>query len=212
MNEPKERIETRKERQVKSREEDSVLIRDAVAGDQRAFTQLQKKYHPAIANLIRRMLRNSDDVEDLVQETFVKAFRAIETFNHDYAFSTWLYKIASNHCIDFLRKRRLKTFSIDQPIETRDGEMRYEIADDSWSPDGEIQDREKLRILNKAIEDLPEKYKRVIKLRHEEELDYQEIADQLGLPLGTVKAHLFRARALLFKKLKNKVYHFYPDR
>ncbi len=212
MNEPKERIETRKERQVKSREEDSVLIRDAVAGDQRAFTQLQKKYYPAIANLIRRMLRNSDDVEDLVQETFVKAFRAIETFNHDYAFSTWLYKIASNHCIDFLRKRRLKTFSIDQPIETRDGEMRYEIADDSWSPDGEIQDREKLRILNKAIEDLPEKYKRVIKLRHEEELDYQEIADQLGLPLGTVKAHLFRARALLFKKLKNKVYHFYPDR
>ena len=212
MNEPKERIETRQERQVKSREEDSVLIREAVAGNQRAFTQLQKKYHPAIANLIRRMLRNSDDVEDLVQETFVKAFKAIESFNHDYAFSTWLYKIASNHCIDFLRKRRLKTFSIDQPIETRDGEMRYEIADDSWTPDGEIQDREKLRILNKAIEDLPEKYKRVIKLRHEEELDYQEIADQLGLPLGTVKAHLFRARALLFKKLKNKVYHFYPDR
>ncbi len=212
MNEQKERIETRKERQVKSRGEDSVLIRDAIAGDQRAFTQLQKKYHPAIANLIRRMLRNSDDVEDLVQETFVKAFKAIESFNHDYAFSTWLYKIASNHCIDFLRKRRLKTFSIDQPIETRDGEMRYELADESWTPDGDIQNREKLRILHKAIEELPEKYKRVIKLRHEEELDYQEIADKLGLPLGTVKAHLFRARALLFKKLKNKVYHFYPDR
>ncbi len=209
MAEPKERIKTRQERQKQSRAEDADLIHRAVDGDQRAFAALQKKYHPAISNLIRRMLRSGDDVEDLVQETFVKAFNALRSFNHEYAFSTWLYKIASNHCIDFLRKKRLKTFSLDQPIETKDGEMQFEVADNTWVPDGDIQNREKLRILRNAIEELPEKYRRVIKLRHEEELDYQEIANTLDLPLGTVKAHLFRARAMLFKKLKNKVFHFY---
>lgn len=211
MSEPKKRIATKQERQQQSRKEDADLIRRAVEGDQRAFTALQKKYNPAIANLIRRMLRNSEDVEDLVQETFVKAFNALSSFNHEYAFSTWLYKIASNHCIDFLRKKRLKTFSLDQPIETKDGEMRYEVSDSTWMPDSDIEDREKARVLQHAINDLPEKYRRVIKLRHEEELDYQEIANTLDLPLGTVKAHLFRARAMLFKKLKNKVFYFQSE-
>ncbi len=202
-------IPSREERRKQSRVEDADLIERAVAGNQQAFTQLRQKYYPTIAGLIRRMMRNSDDVEDLVQETFVKAFNAIATFNHEYAFSTWLYRIASNHCIDFLRKKRLKTFSIDQPIETHDGEIQYEISDSTWLPDTDIHNKEKTSLLNAAIQELPEKYRVVIELRHGEELDYQEIANQLGLPLGTVKAHLFRAREMLYKKLKNKMYYFY---
>lgn len=202
-------ITTREERRELSRREDADLIERAVAGDQQAFAQLRQKYYPTIAGLIRRMMRNSDDIEDLIQETFVKAFNAIATFNHDYAFSTWLYRIASNHCIDFLRKKRLKTFSIDQPIETSDGEIQYEISDSTWLPDSDIHTREKTALLQNAIQELPEKYRVVIELRHGEELDYQEIANKLGLPLGTVKAHLFRAREMLYKKLKNKMYYFY---
>ena len=209
MQQQRRNIPSREERRRLSREEDADLIERAVAGDQQAFTQLRQKYYPTIAGLIRRMMHNSDDVEDLVQETFVKAFNAIATFNHEYAFSTWLYRIASNHCIDFLRKKRLKTFSIDQPIETHDGEMQYEISDSTWLPDTDIHNKEKSSLLNAAIQELPEKYRVVIELRHGEELDYQEIANKLGLPLGTVKAHLFRAREMLYKKLKNKMYYFY---
>lgn len=209
MQQRKSTIKTKEERRELSRQEDAELIRRAVEGDQRAFSQLRQKYYPTIAGLIRRMMRNSDDVDDLIQETFVKAFNAIATFNHDYAFSTWLYRIASNHCIDFLRKKRLKTFSIDQPLETSDGELQYEISDSTWLPDADMHNREKTALLQTAIQELPDKYRKVIELRHTEELDYQEIANQLNLPLGTVKAHLFRAREMLYKKLKNKMYYFY---
>lgn len=209
MQQRKSTIKTKEERRELSRQEDAELIGRAVEGDQQAFSQLRQKYYPTIAGLIRRMMRNSDDVEDLIQETFVKAFNAITTFNHDYAFSTWLYRIASNHCIDFLRKKRLKTFSIDQPLETSDGELQYEISDSTWLPDTDMHNKEKTALLQNAIQDLPDKYRKVIELRHTDELDYQEIANQLNLPLGTVKAHLFRAREMLYKKLKNKMYYFY---
>ena len=115
---------SKEERQQQSRENDADLIRRATAGEQAAFRTLEKKYRTAITSLIRRMMHSHpNDIEDLVQETFIKAFQAIGNFNNEYAFSTWLYKIASNHCIDFLRKKRLKTFSIDQPLETRDGSV-----------------------------------------------------------------------------------------
>lgn len=201
--------QTKEERQKLSKEEDAELIRRACEGDQRAYSRLQKKYYGSISNHIRRMMRNNDYAEDLIQESFAKAFNALHTFNHEYAFSTWLYKIASNHCIDFLRKKKLDTFSINQPVRAGDSEIEYEISDSTWIPDTEIQQSERTKILRDAIEELPPKYKLVIHLRHEEEMDYQEIADKLGLPLGTVKAHLFRARAMLYNKLKNKVFHFY---
>jgi RNA polymerase sigma factor (sigma-70 family) len=201
---------SKEERQQQSRENDADLIRRASAGEQAAFRTLEKKYRTAITSLIRRMMHSHpNDIEDLVQETFIKAFQAIGNFNNEYAFSTWLYKIASNHCIDFLRKKRLKTFSIDQPLETRDGSVEYEIYDDSATPDVELHSRERAKIIRDAIDSLPEKYRMVINMRHEEDLDYQEIADKLEIPLGTVKAHLFRARAMLYKKLKGEVVNFY---
>lgn len=203
---------SKQERQVLSRQDDMELIQRAVSGEQSAFKMLEKKYRGAITSLIRRMMHSHpNDVDDLVQETFIKAFQALANFNNEYAFSTWLYKIASNHCIDFLRKKRLKAFSIDQPIETKEGTVEYEIYDNSTAPDLELHNRERTKIIIDAINDLPEKYKIVIKMRHEEDLDYQEIADKLDIPLGTVKAHLFRARAILYKKLRGQIVDLYED-
>ncbi|MCS6807457.1 MAG: sigma-70 family RNA polymerase sigma factor [Bacteroidota bacterium] len=197
-------------RYQQSRNDDAELIRRAAQGEQSAFKLLEKKYRASITSLIRRMMASHpNDVDDLVQETFIKAFQALKNFNNEYAFSTWLYKIASNHCIDFLRKKRLKTFSIDQPIETKEGTIEYEIYDDSTRPDSELHSRERTALIRQAIDELPEKYRVVIQMRHEEDMDYQEIANRLGIPLGTVKAHLFRARAMLYKKLRKNIPSFY---
>jgi RNA polymerase sigma factor (sigma-70 family) len=123
-------------------------------------------------------------------------------------FSTWLYKIATNNCIDYIRKRKLQTFSIDKPIEARDSDFTFELSDDSYEADKELISGQRARLLTQAIETLPEKYRKVIHLRHVEERSYEEIARQLRLPIGTVKAHIFRARELLYKQLRSKIRHY----
>jgi RNA polymerase sigma-70 factor (ECF subfamily) len=133
-----------------------------------------------------------------------KAFDNIHSFNPTYAFSTWLYRIATNHTIDHLRKKKLRTMSLDEPIQTKDGEMRLEVADDSEHTDEGIQYKQRAKIIREAIDLLPPRYKEVIQMRHMEEKSYQEIAEMLDLPLGTVKAHIFRARELLYKHLKDR--------
>lgn len=194
-------------RQV-SRDEDSVLIRRALEGDQRSFRRLRAKYHDAIFNLIARMIRNRQEVEDLTQEAFIKAFGSLRSFNEEYAFSTWLYKIATNNCIDHIRKKKLHTFSIDKPIESKDSDYTFELPDSTYEPDREIIDSQRKRLLQEAIDALPAKYRQVIILRHTEEKEYQEIAKQLRLPIGTVKAHIFRAREMLYKYLRDKMRHY----
>lgn len=197
------------ERQLRSRQEDYTLVAAALGGDQAAYTRLRNKYWRPIEAMLSRMIRNKSDAEDLTQEAFIKAFNSLHTFNTEYAFSTWLYKIASNNCIDYLRKRRLKTISMDAPIQTRDGEMHMEIADPSAiRPDVPLTSAERTAVLLEAIKNLPDKYRIVIELRHHQEMEYADIAEKLNLPLGTVKAHLFRARALLLKRLKGKMVHF----
>lgn len=191
-----------------SRLEDYELIQNALKGDQAAYDRLMKKYYKLVANLINRMIYNKDDVEDLAQEAFIKAFNSLDKFDHQFAFSTWLYKIASNNCIDYLRKKKLSTVSLDKEIDSEDEDLRYEIPDNDYKPDREIIDREKKQILLDAVNSLPEKYKTVIMLRHHEEMEYEEIAEKLNLPLGTVKAHIFRGRELLNKYLKDKIHHF----
>lgn len=200
--------QTPEERREQSRIEDKQLIADAIAGKQDAFKRLMKKYHNAIYHLIIRMVGNNDDVEDLTQEAFIKAFHSLASFNDEFAFSTWLYKIATNNCIDYLRKRKLKTFSIDRPISSQDGEQQYEIPDDSHTPDTEILQDQQTSTIQYAIDHLPEKYRVVIIMRHQEEKSYEEIADELELPLGTVKAHIFRAREMLYKSLRGKVANY----
>jgi RNA polymerase sigma-70 factor (ECF subfamily) len=200
---------SKEERQLKSRKEDYDLVARALGGDQAAYTRLRDKYWRSIEAMLSRMIRNKADAEDLTQEAFIKAFNSLHTFNTEYAFSTWLYKIASNNCIDYLRKRRLKTVSMDAPVQTRDGEMQMELIDvNAVQPDIPLTSAERTAVLVEAIKNLPEKYRIVIELRHTQEMEYADIAEKLNLPLGTVKAHLFRARALLLKRLKGKMVHF----
>jgi RNA polymerase sigma-70 factor (ECF subfamily) len=183
--------------------EDDKFVKRAIEGDQDAYKDLMDKYQKPLYFHVLKMVKNHEQVEDLVQEAFMKAFRNLNSYNTNYAFSTWLYRITTNHTIDYLRKKKLKTTSIDQPVKTRDGEMEIQISDDAET-DRDIIRKERKKIIHNAINDLPEKYRRVIEMRHLQELSYQEIADQLDLPLGTVKAHIFRAREMLYKELKDK--------
>ncbi len=195
-------------RKPDSRSEDSAIIADALAGHDRAYQRLMDKYHDAIFNFIYRMVRDREQVEDLTQEAFIKAFASLKSFNEEYAFSTWLYKIATNNCIDYIRKKKLQMFSIDKPIESKDSDFTFELPDDSYEADRELISDQRAVMLNQAIDQLPEKYRLVIRLRHVEERSYEEIARMLKLPIGTVKAHIFRARELLYKQLRGKIRHY----
>jgi RNA polymerase sigma-70 factor (ECF subfamily) len=191
-----------------SRSEDSQIIQDALRGDDAAYKKLMKKYHDPIFNFIYRMVHDREQVEDLTQEAFIKAFSSLSSFNEEYAFSTWLYKIATNNSIDYIRKKKLQVYSIDKPVESGDSEFLFELPDDSFEADKDLISDQRARLLNEAIDRLPEKYRKVIRLRHSEERSYEEIAKLLKLPIGTVKAHIFRARELLYKQLRDKIRHY----
>jgi len=187
-----------------SSEQDREFVERALGGDETAFNALVEKYQNALYHHIRRIVRDRAEIDDLVQESFIKAFSALDSYSSNYAFSTWLYKIATNHGIDFLRKRRLRTQSIDRPIQTREGEMEVELPDTTYRPDRHIVEDQRKTLIQEAIDALPPKYNRVIVLRHQHEKSYEEIARELDLPLGTVKAHIFRAREMLNKYLRDR--------
>jgi len=187
-----------------SSQQDRVLVGRALEGDQLAYQELMEKYRGALTRHVQKMVRRQGEVDDLVQECFIKAFSALKSYSTDYAFSTWLYKIATNNTIDFLRKKKLHTMSIDKPINTRDGEVEYELPDSTYRPDRHIVEDQRRELIQAAIEQLPGKYHRVIVMRHQQEKSYEEIAMELDLPLGTVKAHIFRARAQMYKFLRDK--------
>lgn len=185
--------------------DDSDLVFRAKTGDGKAYDELTLLYKDAVYNIIYRMVHNRQEAEDLTQEAFIKAYNSINSFNEEYAFSTWLFKIATNNCIDFFRRRKLKTYSMDQTIKYKDDEIRQEYADSEPIAEKVLLASEKSRIIKSAIDKLPEKYKTAIVLRHQEENSYEEIAEKLSLPLGTVKARIFRAREMLKKSLKDKL-------
>jgi RNA polymerase sigma-70 factor (ECF subfamily) len=199
---------SREERKLASRNDDYQTIQDALRGDNRAYRKLMDKYHDAIFSFIFRMVHDREQVEDLTQEAFIKAFASLKNFNEEFAFSTWLYKIATNNCIDYIRKRKLQMYSIDKPVESHDSEYTFELPDDSYEADREVIADQRSVLLRTAIDKLPEKYRRVILLRHSEEKSYEEIARMLKLPIGTVKAHIFRARELLYRQLRNKIRNY----
>jgi RNA polymerase sigma-70 factor (ECF subfamily) len=184
--------------------EDDKLVAKAVQGQEDSYKKLVDKYNSPIYFHIRKMIKEQELVEDLVQEVFIKAFKNLATYSNQYAFSTWLYRIATNHTIDYLRKKKLPTFSISDPIKTKDGEVEVQLPDTSFATDAPIIKHERKAIVQEAIANLPEKYRKVIRMRHMDELSYDEIADELNIPLGTVKAHIFRARELLHKALIDK--------
>jgi RNA polymerase sigma factor (sigma-70 family) len=184
-------------------DDDSIVIEAALAGSQKAYTQLMDRHRPAIFHIINKIVRDDEVANDLVQETFLKAFSALASYRAEFRFSTWLYKIAANCSIDHLRKKRLQALSLDRPIETKDGTVELEIADYSYHPERDLERKEQSFSIDEAINSLPPGYREVIIYRHKEDKSYEEIADLLDVPVGTVKARIFRARELLKKKLRH---------
>ena len=142
--------------------EDDVLVKKAKGGDEKAYKKLVDKYERALYFHILKMVKDREQVEDLVQEAFVKAFDNLNTYSTNYAFSTWLYRIATNNTIDYLRKKKLKTLSIDKPMKTKDGEMEMQLPDESARTDRNIIKKQRKEIVQNAIDDLPKKYRKVI--------------------------------------------------
>jgi RNA polymerase sigma-70 factor (ECF subfamily) len=184
------------------RKEDKRLIELALSGDEKAYESLLNKYRNLVFSIMLKMVRNKQEAEDLTQEAFMKAFSSLATFNDEFAFSTWLMKIASNNCIDFLRKRKLRTYSIHEPVQYKDEKIEIDIPDHDPTPEKTLIQSERNRMIEETIKALPERYRYVIILRHKEEKSYEEIAEIMNLPLGTVKAQIFRAREILNKNLK----------
>lgn len=182
------------ERAAVVKKEDLLLVERCKRGDQVAYGQLVRKYQNSVYNLCRKMVRNPEEARDLAQEAFLKTFASLERYNPVYAFSSWLFKITSNLCIDHIRKQRMRLFSIDDPVEGDEGPLFRELADPRRRPD-EVSEVSELReAIRCAVERLPEHYRVILILRHQEQLSYEEIAATLEIPLGTVKARIHRAR------------------
>ncbi|MFH1686455.1 MAG: sigma-70 family RNA polymerase sigma factor [bacterium] len=178
------------------------LIEQALAGKQQAYAALTERHRASVFQIILKIVRDRETAQDLAQETFMKAFASLASYRSEYRFSTWLYKIAANTSIDFLRKKRINALSLDRPVETRDGSIEFEVADNSHNPERDLERKQIRFSIEAAIDSLPGKYREVIICRHKEDKSYEEIADLLGVPVGTVKARIFRARELLKKKLR----------
>jgi RNA polymerase sigma factor (sigma-70 family) len=187
---------------------DYKMVRLAVDhGDQKAYAELMARYKDSIYYMLLKMVNNRDDAEDLTIEAFGKAFRNIKQYTPDYAFSTWLFKIATNNCIDFIRKKRKLMLSIDRGFENEDGQdITLEVKSEGPSPDDVMMKKQKVLMMKDVVEKLKPRYRRLVELRYYQELSYEEIAEELKLPLGTVKAQLFRAREFLYQIMKNSEY------
>lgn len=183
---------------------DLELVNKAKTGDQAAFGKLMSRYKESVYYMILKMVHNRDDAEDLTMVAFSKAFHNLANYSADFAFSTWLFRIATNNCIDFIRKKKLQTTSIDQSSQTEDGESApIAVKDKSMTPEESIIKDQRAIKIREVIQTLSPKYKQLIELRYFEELSYEEIAEQLDLPLGTVKAQLFRAKDMLYNHMKD---------
>jgi len=174
-------------------------------GDQKAYADLLNNYRDSLYFMLLKMTNNPTDAEDLTIEAFGKAFKNLGQYTPDYAFSTWLFRIAANNCIDFLRKSR-RIQIVDGPSNGEDEYSDYpsNIPSNTPAPDQRVIEKQKIKLMREVVERLKPHYRQLVELRYFNELSYEEIATQLDLPLGTVKAQLFRARDLLYQILKDK--------
>lgn len=185
---------------------DYKLVRRAIEdADQKAYAELMKNYRDSLYFMLLKMTNNPHDAEDLTIEAFGKAFKKLQQYTPDYAFSTWLFKIASNNCIDFIRKKKKYTFSIDKNFDEDEvgTELAGKIPSQTLDPEEELVKKQKIKLMHEVVERLKPHYRTLIELRYFKEYSYDEIASELNLPLGTVKAQLFRAREFLYQILKN---------
>ena len=180
------------------------LVVKAREGNQKAYADLMHRYKDSIYFMALKMVNNKDDAEDLMIESFGKAFRNLHHYQPTYAFSTWLFRIATNNGIDHIRKKKIDTFSIDKNIAGSDGdEMKIDIKSSSLDPEEELITEQKKLLVKELVDKLKPKYRQLIEMRYYDELSYEEIAEKLEMPLGTVKAQLFRAKDLLYNIMKS---------
>lgn len=179
---------------------DFELVQRALGqNDRNAYAALMNNYRDAIYFMLLKMTNNKDDADDLTIEAFGKAFKNLNLYTPNYAFSTWLFKIATNNCIDFLRKRKQINISLDQEFDDNPGsQLSRNVTDEELNPEESIINEQKIKYMRAIVDKLKPHYRVLIELRYFDELSYEEISEQLDLPMGTVKAKLFRARDLLY--------------
>jgi len=184
-------------------DDDASVIQEALKGDQKAYRLLTERHRTAIFHIVLKIVRDRETANDLVQETFMKAFSSLASYRSEYRFSTWLYKIAANCSIDFLRKKRIQVLSLEGNLNGDSESRTMDVPDYSYHPERDLVRKEQRFSIEEAIDSLPKKYREVIVYRHKDDKSYEEIADLLSIPIGTVKARIFRARELLKKKLRS---------
>jgi len=189
--------------------EDFRLIDEATKKhDQQAFATLMDRYKKPVYHMILKMVRNVDDAEDLTIEAFAKAFKNLHKFKKDYTFSTWLFRIATNNAIDFIRKKKLDTMSLNTSFVDDSGEaISIDVEDQNLDPQEKAILSQKIELIQVFVDKLPAKYQKLVRLRYFKEYSYEEIAQELESPLGTIKAQLHRARELMYDLVKNKKEH-----
>ena len=186
-------------------QKDYELVQRANKGkDKQAFSDLMEKYKDPIYYMLLKMVNNNDDAEDLTLEAFGKAFNKLNQYTPNFAFSTWLFKIATNNCIDFLRKKKKNVMSIDNRVSNNDGdEFMFEIKSDGMTPEEITVNEQKIQLIRKYVKKLKPRYQILVEMRYFKEMSYEEISIELNLPLGTVKAQLFRAREFIYNIMKH---------
>jgi RNA polymerase sigma factor (sigma-70 family) len=180
---------------------DLILINRALAsGDPKAYNELMKLYRDPIYFMLYEKVGDQELAKDLTIEALGKAFKKLHMYTPDYTFSTWLYTVARNNCIDYLRKHKLPTISIDKMMLNEDGKRNtFDLRSNDPNPESVMIKKQRVAILRQIVDQLKPKYRDLVKLRYFKELSYEEIATLLEIPLGTVKAQLHRSREQLFK-------------
>lgn len=188
--------------------EDLRLVNEAREGNQQAYAQLLERYQKPMFHMVCRMVKNVHDAEDITMDSFGKAFRNLANYKPERAFSTWLFKIASNKVIDFIRSKRLKLVSIDEEAETDDGMATIpsvpELVENSDDPEERMIHTQRVDYLEQFVAHLHKDYREIIVMRFFKDKSYVEIAEELGLPMGTVKARIYRSRELLEAMFLNR--------
>jgi len=189
---------------INQREADALLVERVKQGDQRAFALLVAKYERRVQRLLSRLVRDTAEIEDVTQEAFIKAYRALPQFRGESAFYTWLYRIAINTAKNYLATKSRRPVTVGEFQGPDDGEFLElcDVVEDNNTPDAVLHSRQVAEVVNAAIEALPEDLKAAITLREIEGLSYEEIAQAMDCPIGTVRSRIFRAREAIAEKLR----------
>ncbi|MDA0682213.1 MAG: sigma-70 family RNA polymerase sigma factor [Bacteroidetes bacterium] len=182
---------------------DLKLINRALAsGDPAAYSELMKLYRDPLYFMLYEKVSDQELAKDLTIESLGKAFQKLHLYTPDYTFSTWLFTVARNHCIDYLRKHKLPTISIDKMMLDEDGKRtNFDLVSNDLNPEQKMEKKQRIAFLRQIVDQLKPVYRDLVKMRYFKELSYEEIAETLDIPIGTVKAQLHRSREQLFKIL-----------